>query len=204
MGFTNRNPCCTMNLKGWYSTMVYNQVEIKAIQLSLGNLENQGISVKEVLLHSIDWLDEKYKATADIRYIYKAIWHIFAYLEFGFLYDDGKDRFCEIVKCVRKKPEEIFADYINKYKIVPLKKSAIRKLLGRWNPKLHSMKIEDAVNDIIEKVTKKELGKFLYHSGKVIVENDKASLWEHTFWLFIKEDEILFYDVNKNIYYMIK
>lgn len=54
--------------------MVYNQVEIKAIQLSLGNLGNQGISVKEVLLHSIDWLYEKYKATADIRHIYKAIY----------------------------------------------------------------------------------------------------------------------------------
>ncbi len=184
--------------------MVYNQVEIKAIQLSLGNLESKGIPVKEVLIQSINWLYEKYKITTDIRYIYKAIWHIFAYLELGFLYEDEKAIFLEIAKCVQKDPEEIFADYIGKYRVVPLKKSAIRKLLGRWNPKLHSMKIEDAVNDIIEKVTQKELGEFLYHSGKVIVENDKDGLWEHTFWLFVKENEILFYDVNKNQCYTLK
>lgn len=179
-------------------------MEIKAIQLSLGNLESKGIPVKDVLIQSINWLYEKYKNTADIRYLYKSIWHIFAYLEWGFLYEDEKNRFREIAKCIQKEPEEIFADYIDKHRVIPLKKSAISKLLGRWNPKLHSMKIEEAVNDIMEKVTQKELGEFLYHSGKVIVENDKASLWENTFWLFVKENENLFYDVNKNQYYTLK
>lgn len=75
-------------------------------------------------------------------------------------------------------------------------------MLGRWNPKLHSMKISDVVSDIYNKIIEKKAGEYLYYSGRVISSNESDALWEQTYWLYIRTEEAVFHDVNKNRYYV--
>jgi len=82
--------------------MLYNSVEVEAIKLSVKNLENKNISAKEVLLRSIVYLEKHYLLNEKKEYLEKAVWHIYAYLELGFAYDDGKELFEKIVD--RRKP----------------------------------------------------------------------------------------------------
>ena len=78
----------------------------------------------------------------------------------------------------------------------------IRNVLGRWNPRLHSMKIAEVVSDIYAKVAEREIGEYLYYSGKVISSSENGNLWEQTYWLYVRTDESILYDVNKNKYYV--
>lgn len=79
----------------------------------------------------------------------------------------------------------------------------INQLLGKWNPGLHSMKISDAVEDIIEKSSGRQVGEYTYHCGKIIKREGDKTLWEKTFKLYVREEEVIFQDVNKGKYYML-
>ena len=164
--------------------MLYNGVEVQTIKLVLSGTESTGISSKQVLLNCIVYLTETYRESREFSYLEKAVWHMYAYLELGFSYADGEEVF----------PIQYFG------KKVALNKSAIRKILGKWNPKLHSMKVSEAVNDILGNIKNKNTGTYIYHSGKIISKSDNENLWEKTFKLYIQEEAIL-YDVNKKEYY---
>lgn len=181
--------------------MLYDSIEIESIKLALSGIESLGISSRQVLVNSIVCLKENYEKSCDIRFLEKSVWHIYAYLELGFLYSCEEKMFNEILGYLKRDRNEIFLERMFEKK-VPLKRSTVRRLLGKWNPKLHSMKIEDAVTDIIEKVSKREIGNYTYYSGKIINKNEEKILWENTFRLYIQEDEIIFYNVNKNKYFV--
>ena len=63
------------------------------------------------------------------------------------------------------------------------------------------MKVADAVQDIIKNITEKREGVYTYFSGKVIKEDVDKTLWEKTFKLYIRPEESVLYDVNRNKYY---
>lgn len=65
----------------------YNSMEVEVIKLGLYNIEDLGLSSKDVLEQSVVWLREKYEITGDARYLDKAVWHIYAYLEMGYPYE---------------------------------------------------------------------------------------------------------------------
>jgi len=121
--------------------MLYNSVEVEAIKLSVKNLENKNISAKEVLLRSIVYLEKHYLLNEKKEYLEKAVWHIYAYLELGFAYDDGKELFEKIFNYMGICIGDIFPDRRWNTEKVILNKTNIRNILGRWNPVLHSMKI---------------------------------------------------------------
>ena len=102
-----------------------------------------------------------------------------------------------------KEAEEVFPESRYFYRKLKLNKTNVRNLLGKWNSRLQSMKVEEVVSDIIEKVQEKKEGEYVYHSGKVIKETKEKTLWEHTFKLFVKQDEAVFYDINKNKHYVL-
>ena len=150
--------------------MLYNTVEIAAIKLALQNMEHQEQKCKTVLLGSIRWLRETYERTRDEVFLKKAVWHIYAYLEMGFLYEYGKEEFTYVLNYLHKSADEMNPPWKNHYKKIRVSKVQICKLLGSWNPKLHCMKIGDAVNDIIEKINSGKVGEYTYHCGKQIQE----------------------------------
>lgn len=183
--------------------MLYDKIEVAAVKIAASNLEGVGLNSKDVLLKSITWLLEKYEICVRDVYLLKATWIAYAYLELGFPFEDGKDVFDRMLKLLDKDVEEMFPACKWRYKKIVLNKMNVRDLLGRWNPSLHSMKITDVVDDIIHKISLKEKGVYIYHCGKVLETiDDVPALWEHTYRLQIDEENAVFYDINKNKYYV--
>lgn len=183
--------------------MLYDSTEIEAIKIAVSNLEGLGMSSRKVLIQSVCWLREKYEVTGEENYLTKAVWHIYAYLGMGFPYEEGEKEFNLIIKYVGKTKEELFPARQWIYKKMKLNKTNIRNLLGNWNPVLHSMKINDVVNDILEKAINEEEGTYIYHSGKLIEQNENKELWENTYKLYIDKGEIIFHNVNRNKYFIL-
>ena len=184
--------------------MHYNEVEVEAIKLGVGGIEKVKKNSKDILIRSVVWLVEKYDLTSDIQYLQKAIWHIYAYLELGYPYESGENVFDEVLQKSGQDKEELFPARKWFYRPVILKRSSINQLLGKWNPRLQSMKIKEAVEDIINNVEVGKKGKYLYHCGKIIRESEDETLWEKTFELYVYEDEAILRDINKNRYYLLK
>lgn len=182
--------------------MLYNNVEVQIIKIAVQNMESLGLVSKDILLKSIMWLKESYEKFQVTEYLEKAVWHIYAYLELGFPYEDGSDLFRVILEYLQLDIEEVFPERKWLYKRVPLNKTNVRNLLGRWNPGLHSMKISDVVEDILNKVSTMQEGEYLYNSGKVISQNQDQMLWENTFKLYIRHEDATFHDVINNKYYV--
>lgn len=181
----------------------YNSVEVEVIKISLCNIESLGLSGKDILEQSVIWLREKYEITGDARYLDKAVWHIYAYLEMGYPYESGRENFQTVLDALGEKEEDVFPKRSWGKKKVPLKKMRINQLLGKWNRGLQSMKISDAVEDIIEKSLNRQIGEYTYHCGKIIRQDGENTLWENTCKLYVREEEVVFHNVNKGKYYIL-
>lgn len=183
--------------------MLYNAVEVEIIKLATCNIEGVGLNSKEVLLNSIIWLKESYERTREIVYLRKAVWHIYAYLDMGYPYVDGHEEFQKILEYLHMDEEEVFPFRKWRTKKILLKKGNIRNLLGRWSGNLHSMKINDVVEDIIKNVLDMKEGEYIYHCGRELCCERDEKLWEHTFKLSINCEEAILHDVNANKYYIL-
>lgn len=179
-------------------------VEVEGIKLAVSMFRKTDPKrCREVLLESIRWLKDRYIRLGEKEDLQKALLHIQAYGDLGFPYQDVETDLLEIFdslgakKEVRKAFRKLFCE------TVVINKSVINRLLGSWNPARQSMRIGDAVNDIIQKVTKKEEGTYLYHCGKQLAQNGEDGLWEHTFRLRIQDGEAIFHNVNQNRYYLL-
>ena len=181
--------------------MIYNAVAVLSIKIAIGNIEYAGLSSKDILLSSITWLIKKYEETKNYIYLKKAVWHVYAYLELGYSYKDKNLVFHFIIKAIEDEDRQEIEKLNRANRGIRLNKTNIRNILGRWNPKLHSMKIEHAVEDIISKATNREIGEYLYYAGKVLADNGQERLYEKTFKLYIKENEIILHDICRNKYY---
>lgn len=181
----------------------YNSVEVEVIKISLYNIESLGLSGKDILKQSVIWLRQKYETTGDTRYLDKAVWHIYAYLEMGYPYESMRAEFQTVLDALGEKEEDVFPERSWGSQKVPLKKMRINQLLGKWNRRLQSMKISDAVKDIMEKSLNRQIGEYTYHCGKVIRQDGENTLWENTCKLYVREDEIVFHNVNKGKYYIL-
>ncbi len=184
--------------------MLYDAVEIEAIKISIGRVEAIGLSSYKVLEKSVIWLTEKYDEVHDDRYLKKAVWHIYAFLDLGYPYEKCQRVFDSVLERLGEKQEGIFPGHRWRYKRVKLTKGNIGGILGKWNPSIHSMKIDDAINDIINKTEQGEKGQYLYYSGKIVEQSEEKKLWKNTFMLYINEEESILQDINKNIYYMLE
>ena len=186
-----------------YEMKRYNGMEVEGIKLGVRNIEDLGLSSKDALEKSVVWLREKYEITGDVRYLDKAVWHIYAYLEMGYPYESGEEEFQAVLDALGEKEEEVFPKRSWGSKKVPLKKMRINRLLGKWNPGLQSMKISDAVEDIIEKTRNRQIGEYTYHCGRVIKQDGENTLWENTCKLYVRDEEVVFHNVNKGKYYIL-
>ena len=182
----------------------YGKVEVEGIKLAVSRFyRSDALQCREILLESIRWLRERYGRLSEEEDLQKALCHMEAYGELGFSYDDVKDEAEEIfglLEADREVRKEFRRHFCEK---IVVNKTRVNRLLGRWNPARHSMRIGDAVEDIIRKVTEQEEGIFLYHCGRMIAGDGEDGLWEHTFRLQIQDGEAIFHDVNNNQYYLL-
>lgn len=186
-----------------YGWMFYNQVEIKSIVIAVQNIEAAGLNSKDVLLNSIIWLREQYEIEQNEFYLKKAVWHIYAYLELGYTYESGEKEFVKVLKYLQMDAEELFPKKEWVYNKIILKKSTVSRVLGKWHPYFQSMKIDEAVSDIINKTKRRENGKYIYHCGKIVEQYGDSTLWEKTFVLRITKNEAILQDVNRGKYYIL-
>lgn len=184
--------------------LLYNVSEVESIKIAVHNVESRGLRSKEILLGSITWLRMYYEKTREKRYLEKAVSHIYAYLELGYPYDYGRSEFEGIVDFLQVELEDIFPARKWQNKKIILNKGNVRNLLGRWNPSLHCMKISEVVEDIMNKANRKVIGEYLYHSGKMLISEGEEMLWEHTFRLYVREDEVILHDLNGKKYYVLE
>ncbi|GAA0803340.1 hypothetical protein GCM10008910_36410 [Faecalicatena orotica] len=181
--------------------MFYDGVEVAGIKMSVAGIESLGISSKQVLLKSIKYLRSDFEKFQEAGYLKKAMWHIYAYMELGHPFCDVEEEFHIILDYLHLNKKDVFPDEKWLYKAMPLNKSVIRNILGKWSPNLHSMKIADAVQDIMKNITEKREGVYTYYSGKVLAQEGDKTLWDKTFKLYIQSDEAILYDVNSKKYY---
>ncbi|XCP83822.1 hypothetical protein ABXS75_12150 [Roseburia hominis] len=184
--------------------MLMDLVEVEGIKIAVRNLEGLRISSNKVLIKSVVWLRNMYECSGKEEYLEKAVWHIYAYLGLGFPYEEGEEEFRIILSHLGKEREELFPARRWIYKKVKLSKTNVRNLLGGWNPVLHSMKINDVVNDIVDKVAHLEKGIYSYHCGKLIAQCEEKELWDQTYRLYIDEEGAVFQNLNQNRYYVLE
>ena len=182
--------------------MYIHRTSVEIIKIALAAAQYYSIRCKDVLLGTTSWLRERYEATGNETFLHKAVQHIYAYIELGFPFQDHIDEFRVITDYLGKPLEELFPEEIWKYTKIKLTKTAIHDLLGNWNSRLQSMKVADVINDIYDNVTNMREGEYLYHSGKMLTQDNADILWEHTFILYIQAEEAIFHDVIKNKYYV--
>lgn len=181
--------------------MLYDKYLVSCIIFALSEYGYSALCAKDILLDSICWLREAYNRNADDMLLKKAVNHAYAYLEMGYDYNVGKNVFEMLVKDLGMSVEEVFPANEWIYRKRPLTKVGIRNVMGRWNPNLQSMKINEVVQDIYDNIRYHRVGEYLYHSGRVLCQEGEKTLWENTYRLYVTENENIFHDVNHNQYY---
>lgn len=172
----------------------------KVIQILLDSLEKRGIAVQDILLEIIRELHDRYFTEKDCDSLIAAKEFIELYDELGLQRETHYDIFEKILK------ESAFYDDIKNISTehivenVMVNKTQIRRLLGRWNPKSHSMPIEKVVEDIINKVNAKQMGSYGYWTEQRIGKERRKFEYK----LVINQNEIFFYDCYNEFVYRLE
>lgn len=167
------------------------QQYVEAIKLAAGSVQYKNLSVKQTFLQSVQQLYEYYKNLKDVCYLETAIFHIQAYLEMGFPYDEGRELFDLVIEGTGSTRELKFPNKFYAAKMIKLNKTQVRSMIKKWPPSPQQIKIDEVVDDIILKVRKKENGIFYY----------KCVATKEIYELVISEKEIFFHDMQRGIFY---
>lgn len=175
--------------------------EIEAVKTAIKSVGRGKAGEKEILAKSIRWLWIFYQMEPKQEYLAAAYVHMTAYQEMGFPYGEYQELFDTILGVMGQDKWDLLSAGMYKAEKVPLKKCNVKAILGRWNPNLHSHRINDAVNDIIGNVSETREGTYLYHCGKKVNSDTDEKMWDKTFWLYVTEQGNLLYDSNEKQYY---
>lgn len=169
-----------------------NGVYIEAIKLAAGSVQYKDMSVKDTFIDAVFQLYQYYQNTENIKYLETSIFHIQAYLEMGFPYEEGKDVFDLVLKELGTTRELKFPQKFYFAKKVKLNKTQVRSMIKKWPASPHQeMKIDEVVADIITKVKQHETGIYYY----------KCAVTKDMYELVINEKEMFFHDLRRGIFY---
>ena len=169
-----------------------NRLYIEAIKLAAGSVQYKNISVKDTMIKAVEQLYRYYEITMDEGYLETAFFHIQAYLEMGFPYEEREEVFDNILKNLGKIRELEFPKKFYCAKKVKLNKTQVRSMLGRWpTSSRQEMKVQEVVEDIIRKVENREEGVWYY----------KCEMTEEMYELVISEQNMFFHDLRRCIFY---
>lgn len=176
--------------------------DVEGVKVAIRGLESRGISVKNTVIKSIAYLEEQYAVSGDREYLLAAVPRIQAYLELGFCYEDNAKTSDKILMELGTNREEQFPKRSYSAERVPLVRSKVRLLLGRWSNSAYStMKVDQIVDDIIIKVSRKQFGRYEYHSNANPKVTRSGYSNDRVFELFVEEEGSFLKDVQANKYY---
>lgn len=163
----------------------------------LDAIRRKEICLIYILDKSLDYLEQIFQSTNDMRAIDIALLQIKAYLYMGGNYADLSDKFDTVITLAGESAEQILFRYSAKK--IRLTRGAVRGLIGRWMPsKENPMKIQDVVDDIIMKVSLRKQGRYLYHYKRREAKIEQADYYE----LVIEPNSAYFHDIGKMRYYV--
>jgi hypothetical protein len=170
------------------------RIQLEAIKLAAGSLKYKGLSIKKTFVMSIGHLKECYLISNQSDYLEVAVLLIQAYLEMGFSYESCQEEFDDILKILGTEQGLMFPRKIYSPRKIKLTRPQVRSMIGKWSAsKKNKMIIVKVVDDIIDKVNKKEMGVYSYCNNN----NSEKELYE----LVINKEEIYFHDINKCKFY---
>lgn len=170
-----------------------NRLYIEAIKMAAGSVQYKNLSVKNTFIDTVSQLYQYYERFQNIKYLETAILHIQAYLEMGFPYEDGKPIYDIILEKLNTTKELKFPKKFYFARKIKLNKTQVKSMIKKWPASPHqNMKIDEVVEDIIEKVKQKETGIFYY----------KCAITEDLYELVIHEKETFFHDLRRGIFYI--
>lgn len=177
---------------------VSREESIRAIMFTFAILHYGGEPIKKTLLLSIRCLKELYERTGNEHFLDVAEEELLAYMNMGF--SMPQDLNIDYVMYNRNIRETAQKDKMGKK--VPLNKTQVRSLIGKWMPsRLMPMTVSQVVEDIIRKVSEREVGNWQYTYRRSDSANDRI-LEEERYELVITEDECFFWDLKNFRFYI--
>lgn len=178
------------------------QEEVEGVKIAVRGLESRGIAVKGTIIRSISYLEEQYTLSQNPEYLIAAVARIQAYLELGFCYEDNGEMSDRILEELGTNRSEQFPRRSYSAQRIPLVRRRVRLLLGRWSSSAYStMKVDDVVDDIICRVSEKQMGRYEYHSNDNPNTKPSRHSNDRIFELYVEENESFLKDVQTNQYY---
>ena len=175
-----------------------NNLNIEIKQIILIHLQNAGYSIHRIMPEILTVLTDtgtlvSCRETAALI----ASEYILAYLQLGFSYMEHQDLFDAILQNAGWNFDQI--TYLHREnEQVPLNRSRLRSIIGRWPSSPHnSHTISAAIDDIIFRVTDGTPGVYQYYTAK------KDGTFTALYQLIIDPDYSLFHDVFHNKYFQL-
>lgn len=135
--------------------------------------------------------------TSSIFYYQKAAEFILAYLAIGGSYLPHKTLFDLVLTKAGFSSDQIH-NMQAKNPVIPIKKTAIRSLIGKWPASIYnSHTINDALKSILTHALKNEYGTYQYYTAK------KDGTYTALYLLYVSQNQVLFHDVINNKFYQL-
>jgi len=165
---------------------------VEAIKLAAGGVQYRSLSVKNTLIEAVEKLHVFYTNSAEKKYLEVAKLFIQAYLEMGFLYQEGEKVFDVILNELEEQREIEYLRRTYVERKIKLNKSQVRSMIKRWPASPNQeMKIDEVVEDIISKSKNKEIGISYY----------ECSVTKDVYELVINENEMFFHDLKRGLFF---
>lgn len=171
---------------------ISNSDYISAIKQAAGSVQYEHLSVQQTFLQTVSQLYWYFEQFQEKRYLNIALLHIEAYLEMGFSYNVASEVFDQVLEGLGTTREQEFPKRFYHSHRIRLNKTQVRSMINKWPASPHQkMKINELVEDIMEKVRSERTGIFCY---KCAVTGDRYEL-------VINEKEVFFRDIRRGIFY---
>lgn len=176
-------------------------MEIEIMKITLGTLHYRGLEIQPTVKRSVEFMVMQYELLKEMKYLEIALIVMAAYLEMGGMYKAERELFDKVMAYIGIPKEVLFPVSAFSGQFLKPNKYQIRKLLGRWMPsKNNPMKIEEVVDDILDKIKNKKQGHYYYkYTEKMGISGKNKGVYLYE--LMITENECYFYDVKNNKYY---
>lgn len=172
---------------------------IECTKLAVLNIQEKGISPRTALLGSIEYLYQQFIRTGGEGYLQQAVLYIRAFLELGFPFEPEKQIFQDIIDAAGLSLNALYSQLRYRGERVKLNKMQIRGMIGKWSANASNMPINEVILDIIDKVKQGQAGTYYYWTGT----EKKTGGGKRIYELIITEEENLFFDMQKQLYYTI-